>query len=100
MSRQDDYQEEYDNYKANTKEEERFFCGDELADMAELFEMWVIKSALSQITHPYNLTWLGKWWQGKSLWYICEVCRQSQEGYNNDQATAQQQAKQARDIDG
>tara|TARA_R110000744_G_scaffold369827_1_gene480245 strand:- start:9 stop:290 length:282 start_codon:yes stop_codon:yes gene_type:complete len=93
MSRQDDYQEAYDNYKANTKEEERFFCSEELFDMSELFDMWVIKSALSQITHPYNLTW----WQGKSLWYICEVCRQSQEGYNNDQATAQQEA---RDIDG
>ena len=93
MSRQDDYQELYDNYKTTTKEEDRFFCSEELFDMSELFDMWVIKSALSQITHPYNLTW----WQGKSLWYICEVCRQSQEGYNNDQATAQQEA---RDIDG
>ena len=93
MSRQDDYQEAYDNYKANTKEEERFFCGDELADMAELFEMWVILSAFRQLERSETYTWRGN----KSLWNLCSYLCEAEASHQADQVVAQQEA---RDIDG
>jgi hypothetical protein len=93
MTRQDDYQEAYDNYKANTKEEERFFCGDELADMAELFEMWVILSAFRQLERSETYTWRGN----KSLWNLCSYLCEAEASHQADLVTAQQEA---RDIDG
>jgi|14BtaG_2_1085337.scaffolds.fasta_scaffold13884_4 hypothetical protein len=83
-------QDLYKRYEDNTEKSERFFSSAELYDMTIIFKMWVIESAMNEIA-------LRKWWQGKSLWQICDSVAENELHYQNDLIVAQQEA---RDIDG